>query len=112
LPAPSIRTSPGIADDSIDVRVDGVTALTGAFADAPEIVRVPTDVIAVIDPPSGSFNVSSMSYSWPASRSNRLPACRLPHCPLPEPNVPVVFDPAGTRTSGIPIFHDVAPLGR
>ena len=61
MPAPSIKTSPGIADDSIDVRLDGVTALTGAFADWPGIERVPTDVIAVIEPPSGSFSVSSMS---------------------------------------------------
>src|SRR5262245_44998079 len=47
----------------------------------------------------------------PGSRSNRLPACLLPHVP-PDPNVPVVFEPAGIRRSAIPFFQAVAPFAR
>src|SRR6478672_1808799 len=102
--------SPGIAPDSDDVSVDGVTFLVTAFAAATGIGRVDAVAIAVIDPPSGSLSVSSISYVLPASRSNRLPECLLLHCPLPEPNDPLVFVPAGTRNNDMPVFQPTLAL--
>jgi hypothetical protein len=34
------------------------------------------------------------------------------HWPLPDPKVPVALLPAGTRMSGNPVFHVVAPASR
>src|ERR1017187_6714135 len=104
--------SPGAAADSAELRVDGVTGLVTAPAAATGMGRVVAVVVVGDEPPSGSARVSSTSEGLPASRSKRLPLCLLPHWPFPEPNVPESLLPAGTRMSGSPVFHAVAPDSR
>src|SRR5689334_8935569 len=104
--------SPGMAPERAVDSDDGVTAFMTAFAAATGMAHVEAVVIAVVEPPSGSVSVSAISQVLPGSRSNRLPECLLFHWPLPEPKEPVSFDPAGTRTSGIPFFQALVPDSR
>ncbi len=97
--------SPATADGSAPGKVEESTLRTLGATGSAGTARVVALTVVIVDPPSGSLSVSSISYVVAGARSRTLPECLFDH------EKPTLV-PAGTRRRGMPMLQAPAPSAR